>query len=102
MVEIIGKATPQNEYLLDQDSRNRLPKFYGLDSRELGLKAKAVVKFVAPDTNWIWYASEFDGEDLFYGLIVCHEPKVGFFSLSELESLNDALGIIVERDPNFE
>ena len=49
---------------------------------EQGLDAKALVKFFIPDSNWTWYASEFDGEDTFYGLVVGHEIEPAYFSLS--------------------
>ena len=29
----------------------------------------AQVKFFTPDSNLTWYASEFDGEDIFFGLV---------------------------------
>ena len=29
----------------------------------------AQVKFFYPDFDWTWYGIEFDGEDIFYGLV---------------------------------
>ena len=101
MVECTCARSPVDGYLLDDESRSRLPKIYGLDDRNLRLGALAIVKFVAPESSWAWYTSEFDGEDMFYGLIVANEKKIGFFWLSELEALNHALGLAVERDKNF-
>lgn len=37
--------------------------------------------------QWHWYATEFDGEDIFFGFVVGHEPELGYFSLSELEQV---------------
>ena len=53
--------------LLDQETREKLPKLY--TNEEQGLDAKALAKFFTPDSNWTWYASEFDGEDIFFGLV---------------------------------
>src|SRR5690606_12204015 len=44
------------EPLLDQASRERLPKLYANES--IGLEALAQVKFFTPSSNWTWYASE--------------------------------------------
>jgi hypothetical protein len=66
--------------------------------KEKGLEAQALVKFFTPDSNWTWYASEFDGEDIFFGLVVGLEIELGYFSLSELEALKGPLGLPIERD----
>jgi hypothetical protein len=43
-------------------------------------------------------ATEFDGEDTFFGLVDGHERELGYFSLRELESVRGALGLPIERD----
>src|SRR5689334_15260303 len=86
--------------LLTKELRKKLPKLYETESQ--GLKALAIVKFFTPDSNWTWYASEFDGEDLFFGLAVGFVPELGYFRLSELEEVRGALGLPVERDKWFE
>lgn len=63
-----------------------------------GDSAKVVVKFFTPDGNWTWYATEFDGEDTFYGLVCGHVAELGYFSLSELRSVKGPLGLAIERD----
>jgi len=64
----------------------------------LGLEAEVVVKFFTPWANWTWYATEFDGEDLFFGLVDGFEKELGYFSLSELEGLTGPGGLKIERD----
>jgi len=59
------------------------------------------VKFFTPDSNWTWYAYEFDGEDEFFGLVDGFEMEFGSFSLKELESVRGALGLPIERDLHF-
>jgi hypothetical protein len=70
---------PTGEYLLDPETREKLPKLY--ENEEQGLEAKALVKFFSPETSWTWYASEFDGEDLFFGLVSGFEVELGYFSV---------------------
>jgi len=59
-------------------------------------------KFFTPWTGWTWYAIEFDGDDLCFGLVDGHELELGYFSLSELESIRGPGGLKIERDRNFE
>ena len=69
---------------------------------EQGLDALAHVKFFTPDAQWTWLASEFDGDDLFFGLVIGLEIEVGYFSLSELQSVKGPMGLPIERDLHFE
>ena len=64
--------------------------------------AQALVKFFTPDSNWTWYASEFDGDDIFFGLVIGFVAEFGLFSLSELEEARGPLGLPIERDKHFE
>ena len=86
--------------LLDRETREKLPKLY--TNEELGLDAKALAKFFTPDSNWTWYASEFDGEDIFFGLVSGFEVELGYFSLKELQEARGPLGLPIERDLHYE
>jgi hypothetical protein len=81
--------------LITQELLNQLPKLYSNEDTD---DPKAIAKFFTPDSNWTWYATEFDGEDTFYGLVDGHEKEQGYFSLSELESIRGPFGLPVERD----
>jgi hypothetical protein len=85
--------------LMPDDVRARLPPLYA--NEELGLAAPAVVKFFTPDSGWTWYASEFDGRDIFFGLVIGFVAEFGYFSLSELEEVRGPLGLPIERDLHF-
>ena len=108
------------EPLLDQASRERLPKLYS--NEEIGLDALAQIKFFTPSSNWTWYGSEAsaamnDGtykaltevdpndpniEDvIFFGLVDGFELELGYFSLSELENVGGGLQLPIERDRHF-
>ncbi len=85
--------------LLTNEILEKLPKLYSQE--EKGLEAVAIVKFFTPDSNWTWYATEFDGDDLFFGLVDGFEKEIGYFRLSELQSVKGALGLPIERDMYF-
>ena len=82
--------------LLTQEIRKKLPPLYSQDGK--GGKAIAQVKFFTPDSNFTFYATEFDGKDTFFGLVEGHEKELGYFSLSELEKVRGPLGLPIERD----
>ena len=86
--------------LVPPQVRETLPALYSQEAQ--GLQAEAVVKFFSPDSQWTWYATEFDGVDTLYGLVVGEEIELGYFSLAELESLRGPLNLPVERDLYFE
>ena len=71
-----------NKPLLTEQLRKKLPKLY--ECEEQGLNALALVKFFTPDSNWTWYASEFDGEDIFFGLVSGLEVELGNILLIDL------------------
>ena len=81
------------------DLRTQLPQLY---SQEEVDDPKVIAKFFTPDSNWTWYATEFDGKDTFFGLVDGFEKELGYFSLKELESIRGAFGLPIERDLWFE
>jgi hypothetical protein len=86
--------------LLPQGLRRNLPALY--TQEKLGADAVVRVKYFTPDSNWTWYATEFDGEDTFFGLVDGFEKELGYFSLSELREARGPLGLPVERDLYWE
>ncbi len=84
--------------LLTQEARKKLPQLYTTENDN---DPVAQVKFFTPWSNWTWYATEYDGEDLFFGLVDGHERELGYFSLSELESVRGPGGLTIERDRFF-
>lgn len=81
-----------------------------LHSQEKVDNPKIIVKFFTPWSNWTWYVLEGEQEDngndegtdwLFFGLVEGHETELGYFRLSELESLVGPWGLKVERDLYF-
>ncbi len=98
--EPLVEPPPTGENLLGQASREKLPPLYS--GEEKGLEAVAHVKFFTPDSNWTWYASEFDGEDIFFGLVDGFELELGYFSLQELKDIRGPMGLPIERDLFYE
>ena len=85
--------------LLPKELAEKVPALYAQES--LGEDAVAYVKFFDPCSQWTWYATEFDGEDTFFGMVVGHEVELGYFSLSELQGCRNSLGLPIERDLYF-
>lgn len=84
--------------LLTKDILKRLPALY---SQEEVKDPIVWCKFFTPDSNWTWYAIEFDGTDTFYGMVDGFEEELGYFSLAELQSVKGKLGLPIERDRYF-
>ena len=85
--------------LLTKAILKKLPPLYATD--EQGDDAIVQVKFFTPDAQWTWLATEFDGEDIFFGLVVGLETELGYFSLSELRQVRGRFGLPIERDMHF-
>jgi hypothetical protein len=78
--------------------RRRLPPLYSTEGKRDPI---AQAKFFTPWTDWTWYAIEFDGDDLFFGLVDGFEVELGYFSLNEMESIRGPGGLKIERDDHF-
>jgi hypothetical protein len=87
------------DQLFPDSVRSLLPPLYSQESA--GEDATVFVKFFTPDSSWTWFATEFDGDDTFFGLVVGHETELGYFSLSELRAVRGPLGLAIERDESF-
>jgi len=82
--------------LLPAELCRKLPPLYSQEA--LGPKAIAYAKFFTPDSGWTWYATEFDGKDIFFGLVDGQEMELGYFSLSEMAAARGPMGLLIERD----
>ena len=85
--------------LLTQEIRKKLPPLYSQEDK--GSEAIAYLKMFVPDGQFTWYATEYDGDDTFFGLVDGFEKELGYFSLSELQSVRGRLGLPIERDLYF-
>jgi hypothetical protein len=84
--------------LITRKLRRHLPRLYDTEHQEDPI---AWVKYFVSFSNWYAYGVEFDGTDLFYGLVFGDYEELGYFSLRELEALPDTLELPVERDLYF-
>jgi Protein of unknown function (DUF2958) len=85
--------------LLPESIAQQIPPLY---AQEKSPDPIAHVKFFATDSNWIWYVTEFDAQDIFFGLVQGFEEELGYFSLHELAEGVDSTGLGIERDLNFQ
>ena len=81
--------------LLTEEIKDKLPKIGSQDGK--GYDAIAQVKLFHPASSWTWYITEYDGEDMLYGLVDGHEKELGYISLQEMEA-TVVRGLKVERD----
>ncbi|KKM60104.1 hypothetical protein LCGC14_1545210 [marine sediment metagenome] len=86
--------------LLTKEIRDKFKKVGSQEKKEPGEQI-VIVKFFDPTGSWTWYATEFDGEDTFFGLVDGFELEWGPFRLSELKSIKGPLGLGIERDLYF-
>jgi hypothetical protein len=86
--------------LLTKENLKKLPKLGAQDKK--GMDAIAYVKFFTPDSNWTWYATEYNPKTkTFFGLVDGFEKELGYFTLNDLQSIRGNLGLPVERDIYF-
>ena len=93
MVCIMSKLIPQT--LLSD-----IPDLY---ETEGSLNPMCHVKLFTPDSSWTWFIIEYSAEtNTCYGYVQGLDSELGYFSLSELESVYGPLGVAIERDVSFE
>ena len=107
--KVIANDKIRGMKLLTQELRRKLPPLYSQEDK--GGKAVVHVKMFTPDSNWTWLATEGEpvlddtGSEIdfqFFGLVDGLEKELGYFSLSELESVNGPMGLPIERDLYFQ
>ena len=85
--------------------RERLPTLGGQDGK--GGKAIAYAKCFCPSSSWTWYITEGSPvrdkdnnvvDYILFGLVDGQCKELGYFRLSELESVNGPMGLPIERD----
>ena len=72
--------------LLTAELRKKFPPLYANEGKDPS-EVPVIAKFFNPCGSGTWYATEFDGEDLFFGLANIFEPELGYFSLKEMEGI---------------
>ena len=85
--------------LMTDELKQSMPLLY---SQENEPDPTVRVKYFTPWAEWSWWGIEFDGTDTFFGLVDGYDQELGYFSLSELESISGPAGLKIERDLSFE
>ena len=77
-----------------------IPNLYETENQEEKI---CYVKLFLPNSNWTWYIIEIDKQDnnTCFGFVDGLEQELGYFSLSELESISDSYGLKAELDSSF-
>lgn len=63
---------------------------------------KVVVRYFSPFGRGDWYITEWDGEDIMFGLCCIDVPEFGYVSLKQLEATRLPLGLKIERSLYWE
>ena len=87
--------------LIPNDLITAIPNLYTTEDEEDPI---CHIKLFTPDASWTWYINELsiDDNDTCFGYVVGLESELGYFSLSEIETVRGHLGLPVERDLGFE
>jgi len=86
--------------LLTQEILKKLPALYSNEDKPAA-EVTIPVKFFNPCGAGTWYATEYDpetGRFFGYATIFPGEGELGYFMLSELESVRLPFGLKIERD----
>ena len=70
---------------------NRLPKLYATERQR---NPMVHVRYHHRCTGWQWFATEYNGERIFFGLVAGFEVELGYFDRVELEQC----GCILDPD----
>ena len=84
--------------LLTKALLKQLPPLYATEDQE---DPMVICRLYYPGFDWSWYAIEYDGEDVFFGLVDGFVAELGYFTRSELEGNRGKLGLPIERDLYF-
>ena len=85
--------------LLTKELREYLPPLY---AQEQEADPLVICTYFTPDSSWTWYTIEFEGVDVFFGLVIGLEQELGYFLLSEVQQARGPLGLPIERDLHFQ
>lgn len=86
--------------LLTKEILKKLPNLLSQDAKKPE-EVKVIVKFFDPMGSWTWYATEYDGQDTFFGYVRGMDNELGYFLLSDLESIGNSRILGIERDLHF-
>ena len=86
--------------LINKKMLSEIPDLY---TQEYAIDPICHVKLFTPDSNWTWYLIEYSqsDQDLCFGYVMGLENELGYFTLSEIESIRGKLGLRVEVDSSF-
>ena len=86
--------------LLSHEQLQLIPNLYETENQEEKI---CYVKLFLPNSNWTWYIIEIDKSDYntCYGLVDGFEQELGYFTLSELETISHSYGLKAELDSSF-
>ena len=86
--------------LIPNELKSKLPAIYSTQNEKDPI---VKMKFFNPYGAGTWYLIEYDPEEnLAFGYVDLGSAELGYFSITELESINLPYGLKIERDEYFE
>lgn len=80
--------------MIPNKALSKLPELYATQDQK---NPVVHIAFTHPQTGWHWFATEYDGEDTFFGLVSGFETELGYFNKSELE--HNGVQVITDWNP---
>lgn len=89
------------QQLITKEIEGRTPRLYATDGQE---DPTAFAHFFCILNHWDWWMTEYDPETReAFGLVCGFAEEWGYFSIAEMESVNEAKGFeVIEREAPFE
>ena len=89
--------------LITKEISKKAQAAFGVYSTTEFAEQEVIAKFFDPAGSWTWYLLNQNPQDTDYlwGIVDGFEVEVGSFSLSELQTARNHLGIGIERDLYF-
>ncbi len=88
--------------LMTKEIEGKAPRLGETDG--MGMGATVVAHYFSCVSGWDWYMTEYEPETgLAFGYVRGFEGELGYFSIPELEEINESAGFcVVERDLHWE
>lgn len=94
-----GNGNSQLDWEALADEVRELPNLEAQYSK--GGHVIAHARIFNPKSGTVWYAAEFDGEDVFFGIIEERVKRLGYFTRSAIENECTSNGGRVQRDRDW-
>jgi len=88
------------QQLIPQELLDKLPNLYDTENDKDPI---CHIKLFTPNSSFTWYITEISKDDnnTCFGLVSTFELELGYFTLIEISSIREPLGLKIELDSSF-